>query len=100
MLNIKTAKDAEKLTVALEGRLDTVTAPQLEGELRTDLDGVTELILDLKDLDYISSAGLRVLLSTQKTMNRQGSMTIRNVKPEIMEIFDVTGFVDILSIEE
>ena len=99
-MNILKQKEGAALTIGLEGRLDTVTAPQLEGELRTDLDGVTELILDLKDLDYISSAGLRVLLSTQKTMNRQGSMTIRNVKPEIMEIFDVTGFVDILSIEE
>lgn len=99
-MNILKQKEGSALTIGLEGRLDTVTAPQLEGELRTDLDGVTELILDLKDLDYISSAGLRVLLSTQKTMNRQGSMTIRNVKPEIMEIFDVTGFVDILSIEE
>ena len=99
-MNILKQKEGSALTIGLEGRLDTVTAPQLEGELRTELDGVTELILDLKDLDYISSAGLRVLLSTQKTMNRQGSMTIRNVKPEIMEIFDVTGFVDILSIEE
>ena len=99
-MNILKQKEGAALTIGLEGRLDTVTAPQLEGELRADLDGVTELILDLKDLDYISSAGLRVLLSTQKTMNRQGSMTIRNVKPEIMEIFDVTGFVDILSIEE
>ena len=99
-MNILKQREGTALTIGLEGRLDTVTAPQLEGELRTDLDGVTELILDLKDLDYISSAGLRVLLSTQKTMNRQGSMTIRNVKPEIMEIFDVTGFVDILSIEE
>ena len=98
-MNILKQKEGSALTIGLEGRLDTVTAPQLEGELRTDLDGVTELILDLKDLDYISSAGLRVLLSTQKTMNRQGSMTIRNVKPEIMEIFDVTGLVDILSIE-
>ena len=99
-MNILKQREGTALTIGLEGRLDTVTAPQLEGELRTELDGVTELILDLKDLDYISSAGLRVLLSTQKTMNRQGSMTIRNIKPEIMEIFDVTGFVDILSIEE
>ncbi len=87
------------LTVALEGRLDTVTAPQLEGELRTSLDGVTVLVFDLGALDYVSSAGLRVLLSAQKVMNRQGEMIIRNASPEILEIFEVTGFVDILKIE-
>ncbi len=99
-MNILKQQEGTVLTIGLEGRLDTLTAPQLEGELRTDLDGVTKLILDLKDLDYISSVGLRVLLTAQKTMNRQGSMTVRSVKPEIMEIFEVTGFVDILSIEE
>ena len=98
-MNITKTKEENKLTVALEGRLDTVTAPQLEGELRTAVDGISELIFDLGALDYVSSAGLRVLLSAQKVMNRQGSMTIRNVKPEIMEIFDVTGFTDILNIE-
>ncbi|MBQ7670294.1 MAG: STAS domain-containing protein [Clostridia bacterium] len=91
--------DGSKLTVALEGRLDTTTSPQLETELRDSADGITELIFDLADLDYISSAGLRVLLSAQKVMNKQGEMKIVNVKPEIMEIFDVTGFVDILNIE-
>ena len=99
-MNILKQQEGTALTIGLEGRLDTVTAPGLEDELRASLDGVTELILDLKDLDYISSAGLRVLLSAQKVMNRQGSMTVRHVKPEIMEIFDVTGFVDILRIEE
>ncbi len=99
-MNILKQQEGTALTFGLEGRLDTVTAPRLEDELRASLDGVTELILDLKDLDYISSAGLRVLLSAQKVMNRQGSMTVRHVKPEIMEIFDVTGFVDILRIEE
>ena len=98
-MNIVKKQEESALTVALEGRLDTVTAPQLEGELRTAVNGVTELIFDLDGLEYISSAGLRVLLSAQKVMNKQGSMTIRNVKPEIMEIFDVTGFVDILNIE-
>ena len=88
------------LTVALTERLDAVTSPQLEGEMRTAVNGVMELFFDLADLEYISSAGLRVLLSTQKVMNKQGKMTIRNVKPEIMEIFEVTGFVDILNIEE
>ena len=83
-----------------EGRLDTTTAPQLEGELATALDGITDLIFDLADLDYISSAGLRVLLSAQKKMNKQGSMIVRRSKPEIMESFDVTGFTDILTLED
>ncbi len=99
-MNIIKKPEGTTLTVALEGRLDTTTAPQLEAELRTAVNGVTELILDLEKLDYISSAGLRVLLSAQKVMNRQGSMTLRHVQPAIMEIFDVTGFIDILNIEE
>ena len=99
-MNIIKRQDGDVLTVALEGRLDTVSAPQLEGELRTAVNGVRELVFDLEKLDYVSSAGLRVLLSAQKVMNRQGGMTIRNVKPEILEIFEVTGFVDILNIEE
>lgn len=98
-MNIIKKQDGTTLTVALEGRLDTVTSPHLEGELRTAVNGVKELIFDLTGLEYISSAGLRVLLSAQKVMSRQGKMTIRNVKPEIMEIFEVTGFVDILNIE-
>ena len=96
---LKNQKDAN-LTISLEGRLDTSTSPQLENELRTALNGISELVFDLAKLDYISSAGLRVLLSAQKTMNKQGEMEIRNVKPEIMEIFEVTGFVDILTIRE
>ena len=99
-MNIIQTQDGSKLTIALEGRLDTTTSPQLEGELRTAVNGITDLVFDLGALDYVSSAGLRVLLSAQKVMNKQGSMTLRNVKPEIMEIFDVTGFVDILNIEE
>ena len=99
-MTITMNKDGSALTVAPEGRLDTATAPQLESELRAALDGVTALSMDLAKLDYVSSAGLRVLLSTQKLMNRQGKMTLRNVKPEIMEIFEVTGFVDILTIED
>ena len=91
--------DGDRLTVALEGRLDTSTSPQLEAELRTSVNGVTELVIDLEKLDYVSSAGLRVLLAAQKVMNRQGGMKVTNVKPEIMEIFEVTGFVDILKIE-
>ncbi len=98
-MNILKNLDGDKLTVTLEGRLDTTTSPMLEEELRSALDGVAELNFDLNALDYISSAGLRVLLSTQKVMNRQGKMVLRGVKPEIMEIFEVTGFTDILTIE-
>ena len=98
-MNIVKTQEGTTLTIAPEGRLDTVTAPQLEGELRTAVDGVSELIFDLGALDYVSSAGLRVLLSAQKVMNKQGSMTVRNANPEIMEIFEVTGFSDILNIE-
>lgn len=95
---IKTHEE-NKLTVALNGRLDTVSSPQLEGELRVAVSDIKELIFDLGELDYISSAGLRVLLSAQKVMNRQGTMTVRNVKPEIMDIFEITGFVELLNIE-
>lgn len=100
MLNINKTLDTEKLVVGLEGRLDTTTSPQLEEELRSSMNGIKELVFDFKDLAYISSAGLRVLLSSQKIMNKQGSMKIRNVNSDIMEIFDVTGFVDILDIEQ
>lgn len=98
-MNIVTNKADDKLTIAVSGRLDTITAPQLEAEVSASLSGVKELIFDLQELSYISSAGLRVLLSAQKIMNRQGSMTIRNVCPEVLEIFEVTGFVEILNIE-
>ena len=99
MLNINKKSENGALTVALEGRLDTTSAPQLEGELKGALDGVTALVLDLEGLEYISSAGLRVLLSAQKLMNKQGEMTITHVNDVIMEIFDVTGFTDILTIK-
>ena len=87
------------MTVDLEGRLDTTTAPQLEKELRDSIDGVTGLVIDLEKLDYISSAGLRVLLAMQKIMNRQGEMIIKNANETVMEVFEVTGFSDILTIE-
>ena len=87
------------LDVALIGRLDTSTAPQAEAELKAALDGVTELTFDFKGLEYVSSAGLRVLLAAQKTMNKQGKMSLRNVCEEIMEVFEITGFSDILTIE-
>ncbi len=99
MLNINKEKNGNELTFILEGRLDTTTAPTLEGELKGEVDGITSLIFNLKDLEYISSAGLRVLLSAQKVMNKQGSMVIRGANDDIMEIFEVTGFSDILTIE-
>ena len=97
-MNIMKNKDGSKRTLTLEGRLDTNRAPQLEAELKTSLSGITELELDFSGLEYISSAGLRVLLAAQKTMSRQGKMTIRNVNETIMEVFEITGFVEILTI--
>ena len=99
MLTIEKNLNAPALTVALIGRLDTTTAPELEKELKASLDGITELTFDLAALEYISSAGLRVLLSAQKTMNRQGTMKLTHVNETIMEIFEVTGFSDILPVE-
>ena len=98
-MNITKNLDGNTLEIVLEGRLDTNTAPELEEELKASLDGITELVFNISDLDYISSAGLRVLLSAQKTMNRQGTMKITGVSDTIMEIFEVTGFTDILTIE-
>ena len=99
MLEINRKTDGQTMTVMLEGRLDTTTAPQLETEMKENLNGVQELILDFEKLEYISSAGLRVLLSTQKTMAKQGSMKLIHVSDVISEIFEVTGFADILTIE-
>ena len=87
------------LRVTLEGRLDTTTAPQLEAELKASMDGITELELDFEKLEYLSSAGLRVLLAAQKVMNKQGKMVIRHVNETIQEVFEITGFIDILTIE-
>lgn len=94
----KNLKDTT-LAIALEGRLDTTTAPRLEAELKKSLNGITRLELDFAALEYISSAGLRVLLAVQKVMNKQGDMVIRNVNETVMEVFEVTGFTDILTIE-
>lgn len=91
--------NGNSLNIELIGRLDTTTAPQLEAELKTALNGATELVFDLAKLEYISSAGLRVLLSAQKVMNKQGSMIIRNANEEIKGVFEITGFCDILTIE-
>ena len=99
MLNITKSIVNGSAVFALAGRLDTVTAPELERALQESLAGVNELTLDFEGLDYISSAGLRVLLSTQKLMSKQGSMKLRNVGETIMEIIEVTGFSDILTIE-
>ena len=93
------ANNGTELTLALEGRLDTTTAPQLEAELRSGLDGVQNLTIDMDKLVYISSAGLRVLLKAQKVMNKQGKMTVKNVSQEIKEVFEVTGFDELLNIE-
>ncbi len=97
-MTINKESNGSELKISLEGRLDTTTAPQLDEEVKA-LDGVTKLVFDFTSLEYISSAGLRVLLSAQKIMNKQGSMVIKNVSSEIKEIFEVTGFVDILTIE-
>ena len=99
MLNINKTMENGKAVYYLDGRLDTVTAPELEKDLKETLPGVTELELDFEKLEYISSAGLRVLLSAQKTMAKQGSMKVTHVDGPIMEIFEVTGFSDILTIE-
>lgn len=98
-MTINKNANGNELVIALEGRLDTTTAPQLDEDLKTSLNGVQNLVFDFSKLEYISSAGLRVLLSAQKVMNKQGSMVIKNVNEEIHEIFEVTGFVDILTIE-
>ena len=99
MLNMKKTIENGKAVFALEGRLDTNTSPELEKVLRETLPGVSALELDFEELDYISSAGLRVLLSAQKLMNQQGEMKVTHVNETIMEIFEVTGFTDILTIE-
>lgn len=97
-MNIEKIKDSDKLTLKIEGRIDTKTAPEFDETVKTSLDGISSLIIDLKDVAYISSAGLRVLLIAQKQMNKQGDMKIINVSDDIKEIFEVTGFSDILTI--
>ena len=98
-MTITKKAEGSSLTVAVEGRLDTVTSPDLEAALSESLEGVTDLTLDFSALDYISSAGLRVLLATQKKMNAQGSMKVCGVNETVGEVFEVTGFSDILTIE-
>ena len=98
-MNIEVRKNSGEVIIEVAGRLDTITAPTLEKAIGENIEDTKNLILDLKELNYISSAGLRVLLSTHKKMQNIGSMKVRNVCVEIMEIFEMTGFVDILSIE-
>ena len=98
-MTIKKKLNGTELTVVLSGRLDTTTAPTLEASLKESFDGVEKLVLDFAELEYLSSAGLRVLLTAQKVMNKQGEMIIKSVNETINEIFEVTGFIDILTIE-
>jgi len=98
-MTINKTLDGNTLNVALEGRLDTVTAPELEASLREDLDKIDSLVLDFSKLEYISSAGLRVLLSAHKSMAGKGGMKVKNVNEIVNEVFEVTGFSDILTIE-
>ncbi len=99
-MKITKTQNGNSLYLALEGRLDTNTAPELEASIKGSVDGVEELTIDMEALDYLSSAGLRVLLGAQKIMNKQGSMRVTHVNDTIMEIFEVTGFADILTIEK
>ncbi len=98
-MEISKILEGSTLQVVLSGRLNTATAPMLERELEHSLNDITELIFDFAQLEYISSAGLRILLQAQKAMNRQGRMIVRNVNEEVMEVFEVTGFTDFLTIE-
>jgi anti-sigma B factor antagonist len=98
-MTIEKNLNGTELNVKLVGRLDTTTAPTLEAELKASTAGIARLVFDFAELEYLSSAGLRVLLGAQKTMNKQGEMIIRNVNDTINEIFEVTGFADILTIE-
>lgn len=98
-MTIEKNLNGTELTVTIAGRLDTTTAPQLEAALKESYEGVEKLVLDFTALEYLSSAGLRVLLQAQKTMNKQGEMILKNVNETINEIFEVTGFIDILTIE-
>ena len=98
-MRITKTVDGDKLLLKVEERLDTTTAPELEEEIKNSIEGVKELTLDFSGLDYISSAGLRVLLSAQKTMNKQGKMVVTGVNSTVMEVFSVTGFSEILNIE-
>ena len=98
-MTIEIKRNADETTIKLAGRLDTTTAPALDKTINEDITGTKNLVLDVKELEYISSAGLRVLLSAQKKMQKIGSMKVTNVREEVMEVFEMTGFADILVIE-
>ena len=99
-MNITTKKNADKLTIGLEGRLDANTSPQLSKVVETSLEGVTELTWDFEKLDYISSAGLRVMVAAHRIMEKQGKMTVENVSAGVMEVLEITGFTDVLTIKQ
>lgn len=99
-LSINKASSGNSLTISLEGRLDTTTAPQLEAEITGGLSGVKDLVFDMSKLTYVSSAGLRVFLKAQKIMNKQGSMVIKNSSAEVLNVFDVTGFDQLMNVEK
>ena len=98
-MTIEKKTNGDAVTLIVSGRLDTQTAPELETELDSTLEGLKELTFDMTNLEYVSSAGLRVILKAQKAMNAQGSMKLTGVNDSIMEVFDITGFLDILTIE-
>ena len=98
-MKIEVNKNGNVLTISPFGRLDTSTSPELQVVVTDNIDGVTDLTFDLKQLDYLSSAGLRVLMSTQKIMNKQGEMRLINVNEDVMDIFDMTGLTDVFDIE-
>ncbi len=98
-MNINITKEEKTLTIELEGRLDTITAPHLEAALKQNLGDAETLTLDFAGIEYISSAGLRVLLSAQKVMNKQGKMVIKHVNEAVMEVFEIMGFVNFLTLE-
>ena len=98
-MDVSLSRENGVLTLSVSGRVDTTTAPELEKVIFDNIEGVSELILDLKDMPYTSSAGLRVILKAQKAMQQQGKLVIKNVQSDVMEIFEITGFADILDIE-
>lgn len=98
-MTVNQIPEGKKLTIVISGRLDTNSSPKLEAVLRQSMSGVTELVFDFSGVEYLSSAGLRVLLAAQKVMNRQGSMKLIGVSAEVMEVFEITGFSDILTVE-
>ncbi len=98
-MTVNQIPEGKKLTIVISGRLDTNSSPKLEAVLRQSVSGVTELVFDFSGVEYLSSAGLRVLLAAQKVMNRQGSMKLIGVSADVMEVFEITGFSDILTVE-